>query len=251
MSRIIHDWLNGMRGGEKVLEALLELYPDATIYTLFHERGKVSPLIESHRIVTSWLQSHSGNLSPLSKPACRCFLPRSNRCDLEKVRSRHQLEPCRGERSASPRACYTSATATRRCDTYGTPKTTTPGPCAARWSFALCGRGCSDGTAKPPRRVDHFIANSRFVRERIREYYGRDCRRRSSSDRHRILSRRRGTTARRLLSGGGRARALQALRSCRSGFNATGNAACHRRQRARSSSGCGGWQHATSMCAGG
>ena len=39
---IIHDWLNGMRGGERVLETLLELYPSPTIYTLFHERGKVT-----------------------------------------------------------------------------------------------------------------------------------------------------------------------------------------------------------------
>src|SRR2546423_280842 len=57
---IVHDWLNGMRGGEKVLEALLDLFPEATIYTLFHERGKVSPFIESHRIVPSWLNRVPG-----------------------------------------------------------------------------------------------------------------------------------------------------------------------------------------------
>src|SRR5947208_4428608 len=57
---IIQDWLNGMRGGERVLESLLEIYPKATIYTLFHEPGTVSPLIESHRIVTSWLNRIPG-----------------------------------------------------------------------------------------------------------------------------------------------------------------------------------------------
>src|SRR5688572_138699 len=68
---VIHDWLNGMRGGEKVLEAILELYPSATVYTLFHESGKVSPRIESHPIVTSWLNGIPGifrwyrNLLPL------------------------------------------------------------------------------------------------------------------------------------------------------------------------------------------
>ena len=36
---LVHDWLTGMRGGEKVLEALCELYPDADIFTLFHQRG--------------------------------------------------------------------------------------------------------------------------------------------------------------------------------------------------------------------
>src|SRR5215212_443118 len=57
---IIHDWLNGMRGGEKVLEALLELYPESTVYTLFHEVGQVSSQIEKHRIVTSWLNKIPG-----------------------------------------------------------------------------------------------------------------------------------------------------------------------------------------------
>src|SRR6266404_4959385 len=43
---VVHDWLNGMRGGEKVLEALLPLVPDPTIFTLFHVPGSVSREIE-------------------------------------------------------------------------------------------------------------------------------------------------------------------------------------------------------------
>ena len=42
---LVHDWLTGMRGGEKVLEVLCEIYPDADILTLVHERGSVSPKI--------------------------------------------------------------------------------------------------------------------------------------------------------------------------------------------------------------
>ncbi len=52
---IVHDWLTGFRGGERVLEALCEIYPDAPIYTLIHKRGSTSPLIESKHIITSWL----------------------------------------------------------------------------------------------------------------------------------------------------------------------------------------------------
>ena len=78
---IIHDWLNGMRGGEKVLEALLELFPGAAIYTLFHEPGTVSPFIEAHRIVTSWLNRipgiyhHYRNLLPLFPAAATTTTP--------------------------------------------------------------------------------------------------------------------------------------------------------------------------------
>src|SRR3989338_8252889 len=51
-----HDWLNGMRGGEKCLEVLCELYPDSPIYTLFYERGKISKTIAKHPIHSSALQ---------------------------------------------------------------------------------------------------------------------------------------------------------------------------------------------------
>ena len=53
---LVHDWLTGMRGGEKCLEAACELFPDADIFTLLHRKGTVSPTIERHRIVTSFLQ---------------------------------------------------------------------------------------------------------------------------------------------------------------------------------------------------
>jgi len=59
---VVHDWLNGMRGGEKVLESILPLVPEPTIFTLFHVPGSVSPAIERHPIVASPL-----NRLPFSK----------------------------------------------------------------------------------------------------------------------------------------------------------------------------------------
>jgi glycosyltransferase involved in cell wall biosynthesis len=53
---LVHDWLTGMRGGERCLEVLCELFPEAPLYTLLHVPGSVSPLIERRRIVTSFLQ---------------------------------------------------------------------------------------------------------------------------------------------------------------------------------------------------
>ncbi|MCA9398063.1 glycosyltransferase, partial [candidate division WWE3 bacterium] len=53
---LVHDWLTGYRGGEKVLEALCEMYPDADIFTLVYKEGSTSPTIESHTIKTSPLQ---------------------------------------------------------------------------------------------------------------------------------------------------------------------------------------------------
>ena len=47
---IIHYWLVGMRGGERVLEQLCLMFPDADIYTHVCDREKLSPLLRRHRI---------------------------------------------------------------------------------------------------------------------------------------------------------------------------------------------------------
>ncbi len=38
---LAHDWLTGMRGGEKCLEVLCREWPSAPLYTLLHRRGAV------------------------------------------------------------------------------------------------------------------------------------------------------------------------------------------------------------------
>jgi len=53
---LVHDWLVTQRGGEHVLEALCELFPQADIHTLVHLPGAVHPRIEARPIHTSVLQ---------------------------------------------------------------------------------------------------------------------------------------------------------------------------------------------------
>jgi glycosyltransferase involved in cell wall biosynthesis len=53
---LVHDWLTGMRGGERCLEVLCELFPAAPVFTLLHVPGSVSSTIENRRIVTSFVQ---------------------------------------------------------------------------------------------------------------------------------------------------------------------------------------------------
>jgi glycosyltransferase involved in cell wall biosynthesis len=67
---LVHDWLTGMRGGEKCLEVLCELYPNAPIYTLLHAKGTMSPLIESKEIHTSFVQHF-----PRVEQKYRVYLP--------------------------------------------------------------------------------------------------------------------------------------------------------------------------------
>ncbi len=67
---LIHDWLTGMRGGERCLEVFCELFPDADLFTLLHVPGSVSPLIERRRIVTSFVQR-----LPAAATRYRYYLP--------------------------------------------------------------------------------------------------------------------------------------------------------------------------------
>jgi glycosyltransferase involved in cell wall biosynthesis len=59
---LVCDWLTGMRGGERCLEAICEIYPEADIFTLVHVPGSVSETIESHNIYTSFIQALPGNI---------------------------------------------------------------------------------------------------------------------------------------------------------------------------------------------
>lgn len=67
---LLHDWLTGFRGGERVLEAFCELFPDAPIYTLIHKKDSTSKIIESKKITASFL-----NNIPGIENSYRKFLP--------------------------------------------------------------------------------------------------------------------------------------------------------------------------------
>jgi hypothetical protein len=67
---IVHDWLTGMRGGEKALEVLCERHPHAELFTLLHVPGSVSPTIERRPIHTSFVQH-----LPLVRQLYRHYLP--------------------------------------------------------------------------------------------------------------------------------------------------------------------------------
>jgi glycosyltransferase involved in cell wall biosynthesis len=170
---IIHDWLNGMRGGEKVLEGFLELFPESTIYTLLHERGKVSPRIEAHPIVTSWLNRipgvyrHYRNLLPLFPAAIESFDLSSY--DLVVSSSHSVAKGVRAPNAMHVCYCHTPMRYVwdAEDDYQFDPVRGFALRCVRerlqRWDCEAAGR------------VQHFIANSHFVRERIRSYYGTDA----------------------------------------------------------------------------
>ncbi len=57
---LVHDWLTGMRGGEKCLEVFCELFPEADLYTLVYLPDRVSGTIRAMKVRPSWINRSPG-----------------------------------------------------------------------------------------------------------------------------------------------------------------------------------------------
>ncbi len=171
---IVHDWLTGMRGGEKCLEAFCEIYPEADIFTLLHLPGAVSETIERHRIHASPLQwipgveRHYRRMLPLMPTAVRMlplgeydFILSSSHCVAKGVRGGH--ETCHLSYCHTPMRYAWSAYEEYRAGLDG----------AAKWLFPPLVEYLRRWDNEANKGVHEFIANSHTVAERIRRYYGR------------------------------------------------------------------------------
>ena len=175
---VVHDWLIGMRGGERCLEAVLELLPGTPVHTLFHEPGTVSPAIEAHPIRTPvfsrsrLLRHHHRWLLPLFPWAMERFETRG----ADRVLS---LSHCAAK--AAPKGdgarhiCYCFTPARYFWDLAGEYLS----PERAGLLERLGGRAWFDELRAWDRAtaagVDRFIAISRHVAERIARIYGREA----------------------------------------------------------------------------
>ena len=174
---LIHDWLTGMRGGEKVLEGLCELYPAADIFTLLHIRGSVSPAIESHRITTSFVQH-----LPFARTRYRSYLPL-----FPLAIEQFHLDPYGLVISSSHCAAKAVLTPgrTRHISYCHSPMryawdqfemyfgAARVGAAASRWFYRPVLARMARWDAATAERVDRFVANSAHVAGRIGRYYNR------------------------------------------------------------------------------
>ena len=172
---VIHDWLTGMRGGEAVLEGILDLVPQAEIFTLFHFHGSVSARIESHAIHTSSLQRRASNASDYRR--LLPFFPRAIReFDLSAfdliISSSHCV--AKGvDAKGKPHLCYCHTPMRYIWDRFDDyfPRSKPLRRMAAKVIAARLRRWDVATSAG----VTQFIANSGFVRDRIRRFYDRDA----------------------------------------------------------------------------
>ncbi len=175
---LVHDWLTGMRGGERCLEVFCELFPDATLFTLVRVPGAVSSRIEGMRVETSVL-----NRFPGIARYYRAFLPlfpfAVERFNLEGYDLILSSSHCVAKGVRVPpgalHTCYIFTPMRYVWDLYddyfGPGRAGLP----ARGLMALLRRRFQRWDAATATRVHHFVAISRHVAGRVRRHYGREA----------------------------------------------------------------------------
>ncbi len=173
---LVHDWLTGMRGGERVLHEMAAVYPGADLYTLIHVPGSTSERIERLRIHASPLsrlpgaRRHYRKFLPLYPWAIERF--RLEGYDLV-LSSSHAFAKGVRTPSGAVHVCYCHTPMRYiwdQCSTYlgEGVKRALAAPLVGylrRWDLRTSG----------PDRVARFLANSRTVASRIERHYGRSA----------------------------------------------------------------------------
>jgi len=173
---IIHYWLVGMRGGEKVLESMLRMFPDADIFTHAYNPDAVSELIRSKRVFTTSV----GRLpfAPKMYQKYLPFMPRAleeiDLADYDLVLS-SEAGPAKGVIAPpdTPHICYCHSPMRYLWDQYHVYRDS-----AGALTKAMLPRMAHrlrEWDVTSAARVDHFIANSTHVAARIDKYWRRDA----------------------------------------------------------------------------
>lgn len=173
---IVHYWLTGMRGGERVVESLCRIFPQADIYTHVVRREALSETILSHPIHTTFIQKFPGSVSHYQYylPLMPLALEQLDLRNYDLVIS-SESGPAKGviTRADSSHICYCHSPMRYLWDFYQDYLEST-GPLTRLfmrpffhrlrlWDFASA------------QRIDHVIANSRAVQQRIRRWWGKDA----------------------------------------------------------------------------
>jgi len=173
---IIHYWLVNMRGGEKVLQALCELFPGADIFTHVHDPLITEECFPGHKILTTFIQK-----LPYARKNYQNYLllmPMAlKRLDLSgyDLVISSESGPAKGVVTApgALHICYCHTPMRYAWDMYDEYRSNAPWlkrvlmppvmHYMRKWDVASAAG------------VDQFVANSHFVAGRIRKYYGRSA----------------------------------------------------------------------------
>ncbi len=174
---LVHDWLVGMRGGEKVFEVLCELFPDADVFTIAYEPSRVSETIRRMRVHAptltakcKFLRRHYRWLLPIMPSLIEEFdlkdydlIISTSHCVAKGVKVPEKV----------PHLCYCFTPMRYIWDKYndyfGSHKR------LAAWVMPFFVESLREWDVKTSASVRQFITSSEYVRDRIRRYYMREA----------------------------------------------------------------------------
>jgi glycosyltransferase involved in cell wall biosynthesis len=171
---LAHDWLVGMRGGEKVLEVFADLFPDAPIYTMVHKPGSISKKLESHPIFTSPLQK-----LPMAVHRYRYYLPLMPRfvesMKMPEVDLIVSVSTCVAKsvvpQPGTRHACYINSPMRYLYDRYDDYFSPGKAGFITRTAMRMFRGRLQRWDKRTTDRVDSWAANSSFIRQRVMRYY--------------------------------------------------------------------------------
>jgi glycosyltransferase involved in cell wall biosynthesis len=172
---IVHYWFVGRAGGERVVEALADVFPQADLFSLVADRTTLAPILQNRKLQTSFLQCVPGSrkyhrhflfLQPIA-------LEQFDLSDYDLVIS-SESGPAKGVITSSKTChiCYCHSPMRYIWDMYPQYRRRMNLPVAVMFSLAAHYMRMWDYASAG--RVDYFVANSQFVASRIRKYYGRE-----------------------------------------------------------------------------
>lgn len=173
---IVHYWLIGMRGGERVLESLCRMFPQADIYTHVVDRAAISETILRHRITASFIQRLPFGRRWYQKylPLMPMALEALDLTGYDLIIS-SEAGPAKGIVPA-PEAvhlCYVHSPMRYIWDKYHVYQR------SAGWLMRRLMLPVSNylriWDATSAMRVDAFVANSSYVAQRVGKYYRREA----------------------------------------------------------------------------
>jgi len=165
---IVHDWLVGMRGGEKVLEAFCEIFPEADIHTLVCDKEKLSNSIAKMKIHTSFLQKLPFAIAKYSYylPVMPFFVENFDLSNYDLVIS---LSHCVAKscKTSGPHICYCFTPMRYAYDRFGDYF-------GKNLIYKLLFYFLKKWDIKTSSRPDSYLTLSKYVQNRIKHFYGRD-----------------------------------------------------------------------------
>lgn len=172
---IVHDWLVSYRGGEKVLEAIAEEYPEAPIYTLFYDPSSMPDSLNGRDIRYPKLLNRFKKIRKLLLPLLPIYVESLPLLKYDLIISSSSCV-AKGviPSPAAKHICYLHSPMRYiwdQRDAYFQGLSKIPG---AEFLINLASKQLRIWDVVSASRVDQFIANSNFVKQRVAKYYGKD-----------------------------------------------------------------------------